>query len=70
MRCLIPFLSAILLSGCAGLETVKETYYGIADYFGGRDNAEPPRELEPLEPKLKLNILWDEASARVTTSNM
>ena len=51
--------AAFLLSGCAGLDTLKETYEGITEYISGKDNVEPPRELQPLEPKLKLGELWD-----------
>jgi outer membrane protein assembly factor BamB len=53
--------AAFFLSGCAGLDTLKETYEGITEYISGKDNVEPPRELEPLEPKVKLAELWDES---------
>lgn len=59
MRFSILVLCIFLLPGCAGLDTLKDAYDGINDYFGGRDNAEPPRELQPLEPKVKINELWD-----------
>lgn len=58
MRLLPVLLIAVLLSGCAGLDTLKDAYYGLGEYFGGRDNTEPPKELEPLEPKLKVTELW------------
>jgi outer membrane protein assembly factor BamB len=61
MRFFILLCCALLLSSCAGLDTLKETYAGITDYFGGTDNVEPPRELQPLEPKNKLTLLWDES---------
>lgn len=60
MRFLPLFLSALLLGGCAGLDTVKEAYEGLGEYFGGKDNAEPPKELdENFEPTLKLTELWN-----------
>lgn len=60
MRFLIVlWCAASLLSGCAGLDALKDTYEGITEYFGGKDNVEPPRELQPLEPKLKLGVLWN-----------
>ena len=54
-------LLAALLSGCAGLDTLKEAYEGLGDYFGGRDNAEPPKELQEQEFAHKLTIRWKES---------
>ena len=59
MRVLSLLLVTVLLTGCAGLDTLKEAYDGIGEYFGGKDNAEPPRELQPLESTVKLTTLWD-----------
>lgn len=56
---LILLAAAALLSGCAGMDTLRDAYDGIGEYFGGKDNAEPPRELTELENKLKLTVLWD-----------
>ncbi|WP_097990938.1 outer membrane protein assembly factor BamB [Methyloterricola oryzae] len=59
MRLLPLLLAALLLGGCAGLDTLKDAYDGLGEYFGGKDNAEPPKELdENFEPTLKLNELW------------
>ena len=58
MRLLILTIVLALLSGCAGLQTLKDAYDGIGEYFGGKDNAEPPKELQPLETSHKLNVLW------------
>lgn len=58
MRLLPLLLAAVLLGGCAGLDTVKDAYEGLGEYFGGKDNAEPPKELEPLESKVKTTELW------------
>ncbi|QSA96965.1 outer membrane protein assembly factor BamB [Methylococcus sp. EFPC2] len=53
-------LAGVLLTGCAGLDTLRDAYEGIGEYFGGKDNAEPPRELaDEFENKLKLSVLWD-----------
>lgn len=54
----IPFC-LLLLSGCAGLDVVKDAYNGIGEYFSGKDSGEPPKELQPLDAKLKLGLLWD-----------
>jgi outer membrane protein assembly factor BamB len=59
MRLLPLLLAALLLGGCAGLDTLKDAYEGLGEYFGGKDNAEPPKELdENFEPTLKLTELW------------
>lgn len=49
----------LLLSGCAGLETLQDAVTGLRDYFAGDDNVEPPKELQPLEPKVQMKVLWD-----------
>ena len=58
MRRLTLLICLALLSGCAGLQTLKDAYDGIGEYFGGKDNAEPPKELQPLETSHKLSTLW------------
>ena len=59
MRLFPLLLATFLLTGCAGLETLTDAYEGIGEYFGGKDNAEPPRELQPLESTVNLKALWD-----------
>jgi outer membrane protein assembly factor BamB len=61
MRALFLTVCLALLSGCAGLDTLKDAYEGIGEYFGGKDNAEPPKELQPLETSHKLTVLWSES---------
>jgi outer membrane protein assembly factor BamB len=52
-------LVALLLHGCAGLDTLRDAYDGIGEYFGGKDNAEPPRELVEMENTVQMKLLWD-----------
>lgn len=52
-------LLCLLLGGCAGLGAIKEGYDGLLEMFGSGEPAEPPAELEPLEPKLSVRLLWD-----------
>jgi outer membrane protein assembly factor BamB len=59
MRRLIAFVCALSLTGCAGLDVVKDAWDGLGDYFGGRDNAEPPKELREFAPGKKLSLLWE-----------
>ncbi|MDD5037627.1 MAG: outer membrane protein assembly factor BamB [Methylococcaceae bacterium] len=59
MRYPILMLCAALLSGCAGLDVIKDGWDSIGEMISGKDNAEPPKELQELEPKLKLSVLWD-----------
>lgn len=64
MRKILPLpliLCLAAFSGCAGLETLKDAYEGLGDYFGGKDNAEPPAELKDQEFTHKLTVLWKES---------
>lgn len=58
-RLFIALACALSLSGCAGLDVVKDAWDGLGDYFGGRDNAEPPKELRELVSAKKLSVLWE-----------
>jgi outer membrane protein assembly factor BamB len=61
MRFIIPFL-ILILSGCAAIDTAKESLSGIKDYFtGGADNSDPPSELVEYTPETQVEILWDES---------
>lgn len=61
MRLITLLLLCLQLVGCAGLDTVKESFSGISDYFsGGEDNAEPPSKLTEYTPEVKIQILWKE----------
>ncbi|MGZ8217622.1 outer membrane protein assembly factor BamB [Methylomagnum sp.] len=62
MRLRLPLLllGAALLAGCAEFGAVQELYSSVQGLIGGADNAEPPNELKPLEPSVKLTVLWDE----------
>jgi outer membrane protein assembly factor BamB len=61
---LIPLLLVFttLLTGCAAVDTVKESISGITDYFsGGEDNTAPPNPLVEYTPEIKLEVLWKES---------
>ncbi len=60
MRTFSIVLLAMLLSSCAGLGVVQDAMDGIGEYFGGKDNAEPPAELKELEAaSVSVHRLWD-----------
>jgi len=57
---LVLVLSSFL-SGCAAVDTVKESMSGISDYFsGGADNSDPPVPLQEYTPEIKVKVLWKE----------
>lgn len=59
MRTLPIVFLALLLSSCSGLGVLKDAVEGIGEYFGGKDNAEPPAELKKLEASVTPHRLWD-----------
>lgn len=59
VRIFFLLLSLSLLEGCAGLGALKEGYDGLLEMFGSSEPVDPPAELEPLEPKLSVRLLWD-----------
>ncbi len=59
MHTLSILFLALLLSSCSGLGVLKDAADGIGEYFGGKDNAEPPAELKKLEATLPPTRLWD-----------
>ncbi|NBT45150.1 MAG: outer membrane protein assembly factor BamB [Gammaproteobacteria bacterium] len=59
MRALLLLLLGVLfLTGCTQFSAVKELATSVEGLISGTDNAEPPKELEPLEPTVAMNILW------------
>lgn len=58
MRFLAPLLAFSLLGGCAQLNAFKDLAGAITDTIRGSDNAEPPKELQPLEPTVNMTELW------------
>lgn len=58
MRFLAPLLALLLLGGCAQLNAFKDLAGAITDTIRGSDNAEPPKELQPLEPTVNMTVLW------------
>jgi outer membrane protein assembly factor BamB len=54
-------LVGLTLSGCAGLEGLKEASQSLGDsLFGAESNAEPPAELQEYKPELTIDVLWKE----------
>ena len=61
MRLITLLLFYLSLVGCAGIDTVRESFSGMANYFsGGEDNAEPPNKLTEYTPEIKVDVLWKE----------
>ncbi len=58
MRFVLPLLAVLWLAGCTQFEAVKQLGSSFQNLLGGADNSEPPKELEPLEPTVNLNVLW------------
>ncbi|MEN9680962.1 MAG: hypothetical protein RLZZ627_855 [Pseudomonadota bacterium] len=58
MRFLAPLFALLLLGGCAQLNAFKDLAGAISDTIRGSDNAEPPKELQPLEPTVNMSVLW------------
>lgn len=59
MRSLIVLiLLAVGLSGCAQFGAVKELAGSVSELISGTDNAEPPKELQPLDPTVNLTVVW------------
>lgn len=59
MRLTLLLLSLGMLSGCAEFSAFKDLAESVQGLISGTDNADPPNELQPLEPKVKLTVLWD-----------
>ena len=59
---LLLLVAASLLTGCAGLDAAKDAYSSLTESLFGKDNAEPPRELdEEFIPKSLIKVLWKES---------
>lgn len=58
MRFVLPILAVLWLAGCTQFEAVKQLGSSFQNLLGGTDNSEPPKELEPLEPTVNMNVLW------------
>jgi len=58
MRFVLPILAVLWLAGCTQFEAVKQLGSSFQNLLGGADNSEPPKELEPLEPTVNMNVLW------------
>jgi outer membrane protein assembly factor BamB len=62
MRLITLLLLCLALAGCGALDTVKETFSGVSNYFsGGEDNAEPPAALLEYKPEITIEELWQES---------
>jgi len=56
----------LLLTGCAGMETVTDMISGIGDLFADEDNADPPAKLPEendgdYQPEVQSELLWQES---------
>ena len=59
MRLAVLLLATALgATGCAQFEAFKDFATSFGGLLGGVDNAEPARELEPIEPTVDLTVLW------------
>jgi len=62
MRLITCLLLCLALAGCAGLDTVKDSFSGISDYFtGGEDNSDPPSPLVEYTPEIQIDVVWKES---------
>ena len=62
MSLITLLLLCLALAGCCALDTVKETFSGVSNYFsGGEDNAEPPAALLEYKPEIIIEELWQES---------
>ncbi len=58
MRFLI-LLIALLFWGCGQLNAIKDLAGSVTELISGKDNAEPPKELDSdFEPKVTMTVLW------------
>ncbi|MEQ1529008.1 MAG: outer membrane protein assembly factor BamB, partial [Methylococcales bacterium] len=61
MRLFTLVLIIIGLTGCAAVDTLKESVSGISDYFsGGEDNTDPPSPLVEYTAEIQVDVLWKE----------
>ena len=58
MRLALALLASLWLAGCSQLGAFEDLGNSIQGLISGNDNAEPPRELEPLEPSVNMTVLW------------
>lgn len=59
MRRILLLFTALSLTACSTLDTVKDSVSGISDYFsGGEDNAEPPAILTEFTAEVQIEKLW------------
>lgn len=58
MRLALTLLASLWLAGCSQLGAFEDLGNSIQGLISGNDNAEPPRELEPLEPSVNMTVLW------------
>jgi outer membrane protein assembly factor BamB len=49
------------LAGCAQLEGLREGFSGLSEYLTGKDNAEPPAELQAIKEELAVEVVWHDS---------
>ncbi|MDD5229387.1 MAG: outer membrane protein assembly factor BamB [Methylococcales bacterium] len=63
MRRTLLLLTALSLTACTTLDTVKDSVSGISDYFsGGEDNADPPAVLTEYTAEVQIEKLWSSST--------
>lgn len=59
MNRLLILLFCLFLAGCGGaIRSVSDTFTGLTEYFGGGKDPEPPNELKPLDPEIRIKVVW------------
>ena len=58
---ILLLMGALLVSGCAQMNAFKDLAGAVSEAISGSDNAEPPRELQPLEPTVNLTEIWSQS---------
>jgi outer membrane protein assembly factor BamB len=63
MRRSLLLLTALSLTACTTLDTVKDSVSGISDYFsGGEDNADPPAILTEFTAEVQIEKVWSSST--------
>ena len=59
MRFLFLACLTLVLAGCQQLNAFKDLAGAVSELITGADNAEPPKELQPLEPTVTMDVVWN-----------
>lgn len=61
MHILAIILMSVMLTACGAIETLSDGVNGVADYFFGTDNSEPPAVLTEYKPEVTMEVVWKES---------